>query len=110
MYRIICWLFSTVLLVAWVATASSAATEEDSDKDTGIQYRLLGPAAGGRTTRVVGIPGEPLTYYLATASGGVWKSSNGGTEWKSVFDDQPVSSIGSVTVRRSQYSWQRWRG
>jgi photosystem II stability/assembly factor-like uncharacterized protein len=101
MYRIICWLFSTVLLVAWVATASSAATEEDSDKDTGIQYRLLGPAAGGRTTRVVGIPGEPLTYYLATASGGVWKSSNGGTEWKSVFDDQPVSSIGSVTVAAS---------
>ena len=71
---------------------------ESEDEDSGLAYRLLGPAAGGRTTRVVGVPGDPLSYYLATAAGGVWKSSNGGTEWESVFDDQPVSSIGSVAV------------
>lgn len=68
------------------------------DKDSGVQYRLVGPASGGRTTRVAGIPGDPLTYYLATAAGGVWKSTNGGFAWESIFDDQPVSSIGSVAV------------
>ena len=36
-------------------------------------------------------PGDPLTYYAATASGGVWKSLDGGLSWKPVFDDQPVS-------------------
>jgi photosystem II stability/assembly factor-like uncharacterized protein len=82
--------FLSVPLVAGVA--------ESEDEDSGLAYRLLGPAAGGRTTRVVGVPGDPLTYYLATAAGGVWKSSNGGTGWESVFDDQPVSSIGSVAV------------
>ncbi|NNF40017.1 MAG: glycosyl hydrolase [Woeseiaceae bacterium] len=81
-------------LFFFLALAAPAPAEEDA----GIQYRLVGPASGGRTTRVVGIPGDPLTYYLSTAAGGVWKSSNGGLEWKPVFDDQPVSSIGAVAL------------
>ena len=39
-----------------------------------------------------------MTYYLATASGGVWRTVNGGENWESVFDDQPVSSIGAVAI------------
>ena len=49
-------------------------------------------------SRATGVPGNPLIYYAATASGGVWKSTDGGTTWKSVFDDQPISSIGSIAV------------
>ncbi|MBA3948768.1 MAG: glycosyl hydrolase, partial [Acidobacteria bacterium] len=64
-------------------------------------YRLIGPAAGGRVSRAAGVPGDPSTYYAATASGGVWKSSDGGTTWHSVFDDQPVSSIGSLAISPS---------
>src|SRR5439155_721542 len=48
-----------------------------------------------------GVPGDPLTYYAATASGGVWKSADGGLTWKPVFDDQPTSSIGSIAVAPS---------
>src|SRR4029453_10260745 len=51
--------------------------------------------------RVAAPPGDPYTYYAATASGGVWKSLDGGTQWKPVFDDQPVSSIGSIAVAPS---------
>jgi len=40
------------------------------------------------------VAGDELTYYAATAAGGVWKSVNGGTKWKPIFDDQPISSIG----------------
>jgi photosystem II stability/assembly factor-like uncharacterized protein len=67
----------------------------------GMKYRFVGPHAGGRVSRVCGIPGDPLTYYAATASGGVWKSADGGLNWKPIFDDQPTSSIGSIAVAPS---------
>src|SRR3989442_10942556 len=68
------------------------------------KYRLVGPPAGGRVARATGVPGDPLTYYAATASGGVWKSTDGGVLWKPVFDDQPVASIGSIAVAPSDPS------
>src|SRR3954468_13301802 len=66
-----------------------------------LKYRLVGPAWGGRVARVAGVPGDPLVYYAATASGGVWKSVDGGHAWRAIFDDQPVSSIGSIAVAPS---------
>src|SRR6516165_10942553 len=67
----------------------------------GMTYRLIGPYAGGRVSRACGVPGDPLTYYATAASGGVWKSADGGLTWKSIFDDQPTSSIGSIAVAPS---------
>jgi len=66
-----------------------------------LKYRSIGPAAGGRTTRAAGVPGDPNVFYTATASGGVWKSIDGGVTWKPIFDDQPISSIGSLAVASS---------
>src|SRR5262245_25652191 len=67
----------------------------------GLHYRAIGPAAGGRVARAVGVPGDPLTYYAATAGGGVWKSEDGGVRFKPVFEDMPDSSIGSIAVAPS---------
>ncbi|MFL5241026.1 MAG: WD40/YVTN/BNR-like repeat-containing protein [Gemmataceae bacterium] len=66
-----------------------------------LKFRSIGPATGGRVSRSVGVPGDPLTYYAATASGGVWKSVDGGLNWKPVFDDQPLTSVGSIAVSPS---------
>jgi photosystem II stability/assembly factor-like uncharacterized protein len=79
----------------------SASGLQDMPGLKGLKYRLAGPAWGGRAARVAGVPGNPLVYYLATASGGVWKSVDGGTSWNPIFDDQPVSSIGSIAVAAS---------
>lgn len=87
--------FGTTLLVA----------DEDKPETPkhfgGLKYRAIGPAAGGRTTRAVGVPGDPLTYYVASAAGGVWKSEDGGLSFKPIFDDQPVAAIGSIAVAPS---------
>jgi photosystem II stability/assembly factor-like uncharacterized protein len=70
----------------------------------GLEYRLVGPFIGGRVSRAVGVPGDARTYYAATASGGVWKSSDGGDTWKPIFDEQIDSSIGSIAVAPSDPS------
>src|SRR5262249_1495637 len=66
-----------------------------------LKYRSIGPAVGGRVCRSAGVPGDPLVYYAATASGGVWKTSDGGLTWKPIFDEQNVASIGSIAVAPS---------
>jgi photosystem II stability/assembly factor-like uncharacterized protein len=84
-----------------VGPAAPASTLQESSELKTLKYRLLGPAWGGRAARVTGVPGDPHVYYAATASGGVWKSVDGGLNWNPIFDDQPVSSIGAVVVAPS---------
>src|SRR5512145_2287259 len=76
------------------AAASAAETSEPGGRFDALELRSIGPA-GGRVSRAAGVPGDPRVYWAATAQGGVWRSEDGGAVWKSVFDDQPVASIGS---------------
>ncbi|HWG41511.1 MAG TPA: hypothetical protein VN688_01910 [Gemmataceae bacterium] len=66
-----------------------------------LKFRSIGPAAGGRVCRAAGVPGDPLTFYAATAASGVWKSSDGGIHWKPIFDDQATSTLGSLAIASS---------
>jgi hypothetical protein len=67
-----------------------------------LHFRYMGPATGGRIASAVGVPGDPSTYYLGSASGGVWKSTDGGTSFAPVFDDQPVAAIGALAIAPTQ--------
>jgi photosystem II stability/assembly factor-like uncharacterized protein len=65
----------------------------------GLSYRNIGPVnMSGRMADVEGIPGDPTTIYVGSASGGVWKTTNGGTTWTPIFDKQTVQSIGDLAV------------
>src|SRR5688500_2371034 len=65
-----------------------------------LSYRFIGPP-GNRTISVTGIPGNSATYYVGAASGGIWKTTDGGTTWRPIFDRQPVASIGALAVTPS---------
>ncbi len=65
------------------------------------RFRFMGPAVGGRISAVAGIPGDSLTIYFGAASGGVWKSTDGGQSSVPVFDAQPVQAIGALAVAPS---------
>ena len=74
--------------MAWVSAHSAVTEAPDKPKSEfgALKFRILGPAISGRVDRVAGVPGDPLTYYAAFSQGGVWKSENGGRDWKPVFD------------------------
>ena len=61
-------------------------------------FHFLGPQQGNRVASVAGVPGDKTTYYAGAASGGVWKSVDGGNRWEPIFDDQPVAAIGALAV------------
>ncbi|OGU07869.1 MAG: hypothetical protein A2W29_07200 [Gemmatimonadetes bacterium RBG_16_66_8] len=88
-------------LVAQRAAPQAATSPEQPAALRALKYRLVGPFQGGRVSRVAGVAGDPRTYYFASASGGVWKSVDGGIDFKPIFDDQPISSIGSIAVAPS---------
>jgi photosystem II stability/assembly factor-like uncharacterized protein len=69
-----------------------------------MKYRLVGPFRGGRVLAVEGVSGEPNVYYFGGVAGGVWKTTDGGDNWKPLFDKYPVSSIGALDVSRSNHN------
>jgi photosystem II stability/assembly factor-like uncharacterized protein len=66
-----------------------------------LTFRSIGPTIG-RIDAVSGVPGDPLTYF-AGGLGGLWRSTDGGVDWKPVFDERPVTSIGAIAVAPSNH-------
>jgi photosystem II stability/assembly factor-like uncharacterized protein len=66
-----------------------------------LRFRYLGPPSAGRISAVAGILGNIATYYAGAASGGVWKTTDGGKTFEPVFDAQPVQAIGALAVAPS---------
>jgi photosystem II stability/assembly factor-like uncharacterized protein len=77
-----------------------SAQQVDLDRLDKLEFRHIGPL-GNRVPSVAGIPGDAYTYFAGAASGGIWKTVDGGHNWDPVFDDQPVHSIGSLAVAPS---------
>jgi len=90
-------------------TTPRPATAQQADQDgrtllpmpvgKSIAFRQIGPAiSGGRVSAVAGVPGNNVTYYVGTADGGVFRTTNGGDTWTAEFQHQPVLSIGALAV------------
>lgn len=77
----------------------SGAANPDSALWQGLSYRNIGPTnTSGRVADVEGVPGNPNIVFVGSASGGVFKTTNGGISWLPIFDSQPVLSIGDMAL------------
>src|SRR5713226_595934 len=93
------------IVCAIVSVALSATAADYNETFKPLKLREIGPATmGGRIDDVAVVESNPDIVYVATASGGVFKSANGGITWEAVFDDQPSSSIGAIAVAPSDPS------
>ena len=86
--------------------APTKTTEEKpktfSDLFEGLEFRNIGPFRGGRVTAVTGVRHDPLTFYFGATGGGVWKTTDGGSNWEAVSDkDFKTGSVGAIAVSES---------
>src|SRR5882672_8227644 len=77
--------FATVCVALVLMAPARAASQHrgDSSAWTQLHFRYIGPE-GNRVSSVVGVPGDPDTYYAGAASGGLWKTTDGGTRWSPI--------------------------
>ena len=80
-----------------VAAAPAGAQELVPQHVSALAARHIGPE-GNRTVAVAGVSGDPMVYYVGAATGGVWKTEDGGNHWEPVFDDQLVGASGALAV------------
>ena len=83
----------------WTPAASQISAPA-SELFADLPYRHIGPV-GNRVSAVTGVPGDANTYFFGAASGGVFRSRDGGHHWDPIFDDQSVASIGSIAIAPS---------
>ena len=95
------WIPALFLIGVIGVTPVFAAEEEETPFDH-LEWRNIGPVnMSGRVADVEGIPGNPNVLYVGSASGGVWKTVDGGLTFKPLFDEQPIASIGDLALAPS---------
>ena len=90
-----------LILCCLFNTNSSIAQTVDEAKYDALEYRLIGPFRGGRSAAVTGVSGKENLFYFGSAGGGVWKTNNGGRNWKNISDGFFGGSIGAIAVSKS---------
>ncbi|MEM9014039.1 MAG: glycosyl hydrolase [Pseudomonadota bacterium] len=95
----------TILILPLTTCAQDATPAEEnegsfsSETFKGLELRGIGPALmAGRIADIAIMPDDPATWYVAVGSGGVWKTTNAGTTWTPIFDDQPSYSTGALAI------------
>ena len=96
------FLLTFALCLPVLTVAGHAAEKKAGSFDSGLwramEWREVGPYRGGRSAAVAGLPADRDTYYFGSTGGGVWKTTNGGRNWKPVSDGFFGGSIGAVAV------------
>ncbi len=103
-------LFSRIAAaLAFLSVAASFAAAQTPTRDAApgpafysdMHWRSIGPVRGGRTRALAAVPGNPTVFYAGFDNGGIWRTTDYGSTWQPIFDDQPTGSIGAIAVAAS---------
>src|SRR5687768_9512516 len=98
--------YSLAALLAIPALLS--AQTPDAPTLAGLRWRSIGPVnMAGRITDVEVDPRNPKVFYIAGATGGIWKTINAGTTWIPLWERQPIASLGDLAISPSNRSEER---
>jgi len=98
----------TLFVITFTTAGRISGQAVDPDQLQGLSYRFIGPD-GNRIISVMGEPGNPLVMYAGAASGGLFKTEDGGVRWRPIFDDQEASSVSALAMAPSDAN-QVWVG
>jgi len=103
-----------ILLISFLLVPLSPNAQKRKKKDSkpaivlndslyhGLKWRNIGPFRGGRSVTSTGVVGQPMTYYMGTTGGGIWKTTDDGITWKNVSDGQlKTGTVGALAVAES---------
>ncbi len=106
--------FTHLLLLALLIVPFSAQSQKRNSKNPspsvvltdsmfrGLKWRNIGPFRGGRSVASSGVVGQPMTYYMGSTGGGVWKTVDDGITWKNISDGQfKTGTVGAIAVSES---------
>ena len=102
------YLFLSILIIFLFSSETQAQRKRkaktpsiSSQLYSSLKYREIGPFRGGRSAAVMGVPGQPQLFYMGSAGGGVWRTTDGGKTYENLSDGYFGGSIGSIAVAKS---------
>jgi photosystem II stability/assembly factor-like uncharacterized protein len=94
-------LFFLTLILAAITLIQSPDTKLDTRLYAEMHWRSIGPPRAGRARALAGVPTQPNVFYIGFDNGGVWRSTDFGSTWVPLFDEQSTGSIGAIAVAPS---------
>jgi photosystem II stability/assembly factor-like uncharacterized protein len=91
----------TALALLLLAASASLSAAQAPDLTAGLHWRSIGPPRAGRTRALDGVRTQPNVFYIGFDNGGMWRSTDYGSNWEPLFDREPTGSIGAIAVAPS---------
>ena len=88
-------------LIAGLFAIATPLCAQSVDPASAMRWRMIGPTRAGRARAAVGVPDQRNVFYVGFDNGGLWRSTDYGSNWEPLFDDQPTGSIGAIGIAPS---------